>query len=256
MPTYLLDDLLSFFSQKCSPSDDISQIIVTESITYNTPYRLSTLMSRLPCFCKFAECSGAVVDSRTFDRHKRKDLSKHVQDAISAATTACKSQDDAIAEHLASLSLSPTNSNPTTPLRQSTTSSSQFSCKPTEQKLVEKLLCQLRDVETLLEELIASVHGSLDGIGIPGATNDPFPMLSAISTARALRNQLSGIKSRAASVQETKQSLLARLGEVVTKLEAANHSWNVLAKDLPVQEEYTPDTTFSTGKSRFEIKTK
>jgi hypothetical protein len=81
-------------------------------------------------------------------------------------------------------------------------------------------------------------------------------MLSAISTARTLRNRLSGIKSRAASVQETKQPLLVRLGEAVTKLEAAKHSWNVLAKDLPLREEYTPDTTFSTGKSRFEIKTK
>ena len=201
------------------------QMIVMESIPYNTTCRLSTLMPRLPCFCKYAECGSAVVDSRTFDRHKRNDLSKHVQDAIAATTTACKSQDDAIAEHLASLSLSgdcPISSNSTTPLHQSTTSSSQFSGKPTEQKLVEKPLCQLRDIETLLEDLTASVHGNLGGIGTPGAAKDAFPLLPVISTARTLRNQLSGMTSRAVSVQETKQSLLARLGEVVTKLEAAD----------------------------------
>ena len=211
-------------------------------------------MPRLPCFCKFAECGGAVVDSRTFDRHKRNDLSKHVQNAIAAATTACKSQDDAIAEHLASLSLSrdhPINSN-SAPLHQSTTSNSQFSGKSTEQKLVEKPLCQLRDIETLLEDLIASVDGNLGGIGTPDAAKDAFPLLSAISTARTLQSQLSGITSRAASVQETKQSLLARLGEVVTKLEAAKHSWNVQAKGLPPREEYPSDTTFGTSKSRFE----
>jgi hypothetical protein len=118
------------------------------------------------------------------------DLSKHVQDAIAAATTACNSQDDAFTEHLASLSLSddrPINSNSTAPLNQSMTSSSQFSGKSTKQKFVEKLLYQLRDIEKLLEDLIASIHGKLGGIGIPGAANDTFPLLSAIS-ARTLQS--------------------------------------------------------------------
>lgn len=216
-------------------------------------------MPRLPCFCKFAECGGTVVDSRTFDRHKRNDLSKHVRDAIATATMACKSQDDAIAEHLSSLSLScnhPTNS--TAPLHQFTTSSSRFYGKSTQQKLVEKLLRQLRDIETLLEDLIISVDVKLGGIGIgtPGAANDIFPLLSSISMARTIRTQLLGITSRTASVQEAKSSLLVRLEEVVTKLEAANHFWNTQAKNLPLREELPSDTTFSTGKSRFEIKTK
>lgn len=208
-------------------------------------------MPRLPCFCKFAGCGGTVVDSKTFDRHKRHDLSKHVQDTIAAATTACERQDDTIAEHLASLSL-----NPTAPLHQSTASNSRFSGKSTKQKLIEESLCQLRDIETLLEELTTSVHAKLAGIGTPGAANHTFPLLSAISTARTLRTQLSGITSRAASVQETKSSLLVRLGEIVTTLEAANHSWKMQAKDLPLREESPSESTFHTGESRFEIKTK
>lgn len=213
-------------------------------------------MPRLPCFCKFAGCGGTVVDSKTFDRHKRHDLSKHVQDTIAAATTACKRQDDTIAEHLASLSLScdhPTNLNSAAPL-QSTSSSSRFSGKSTKQKLVEESLCQLRDIETLLEELITSVHAKLAGIGTPGAANHTFPLLSAISTARTIRTQLSGIKSRAASVQEAKSSLLVRLGEIVTTLEAANHSWKTQAKDLPLREESPSKSSFQTGESRFKIK--
>jgi len=102
----------------------------------------------------------------------------------------------------------------------------------------------------LLEELIASVHGKLVGIGAPGAANDKFPLLSAISTARTLRTQLSSITSRAASIQEAKSSLLVRLGEIVTTLEAANHSWNTWAKDLPLREKFPSDTTFGTGESK------
>ena len=90
----------------------------------------------------------------------------------------------------------------------------------------------------------------------PSAANDAFPLLSAISTACTLRAQLTGITSRAASVQETKQALLACLGEVVTKLEAAKGSWGVVAKDLPLREEYPSDATFRTGESRFAIQTK
>ena len=151
-------------------------------------------MPRLQCFCKFAECGGAVVDSKTFDRHKRHDLSKHLQDAIATANMACKSQNDDIVGHLASLSLSrPTSPAPT--LSQPTTPSLRFSGKSTGQKLVDKSLCQLRDIETLLEDLIASVHEKLGRIGIPLAPNDAFPLLFAMSTARTIRTQLSGITS-------------------------------------------------------------
>ena len=226
-----------------------------ESIPYSTTFQLASFltMPRLPCFCKFAECNGAVVDSKTFDRHKRHDLSKHVRDAIATANMACKSQDDAIAEHLASLSLScncPIDS--ALALHQPTTSSSQLSGKSTGQKLVEKSLCQLRDIEALLEDLIASVHGKLGCIGTPVTANNKFPLLSAISisTAHTIHTQLSRITSQAASVQEAKSSLLVRLGELVTKLEAANHSWNKQAKDLPLQE-FLSDTIFSTGRPRF-----
>jgi hypothetical protein len=192
-------------------------------------------MPRLPCFCKFAECGGTIVDSKTFDRHKRHDLSKHVRDAIATVTAACKSQDNTITEHLASLSLSCDRSiNSTSPLHQSTTPSSRISGKSTKQKLIKESLCQLRDIETLLEGLITSVHKKLDGIGTPGAANNTFPLLSAISTARAIGTQLSGVTSQAASVQEAKSSVLMRLGEVVTQLEAAKHSWNTQAKDLPL----------------------
>ena len=191
LPMYLmiLFPFWIFFSQQCSPSDNIMQIMecphrdlkhpVIRTV-HNTSCQSSTLIPRLPCFCKFAECDGAVVDSRTFDRHKRNDLSKYVQDTIAAATTACKSQDNAIAEHLTSLSLSYDrliNSNSTAPLHQSTTSTSG---KRTEQKLIEKTLCQLCDIETLLEDLIASVYGNLDGIGTPSGVVQ-FPLVWHLS---------------------------------------------------------------------------
>jgi hypothetical protein len=192
-----------------------------------------------------------MVDSKTFDRHKRLDSSKRVRDAIATATTVCKSQDDAIVVHLASLSLSRNPStNSTTHLHQHTTAktSSQSSGKSTEQKLVEELLYQLRDIETLLEDLIITVDGKLNSMGNPGAANDAFPLLSSISTARTIQTKLSGVNSRAASVQEAKSSLLVRLGKVVTKLEAAKHSWNAQVEGLPIQGDFPSETIFSTGK--------
>ena len=185
-----LDDLVSFLVFLFQPMLTFRR--------YNADDRdgVYSLQHNLPAFDPYASTSlflqVAVVDSRTFDQHKRNDLSKHVHDAITATTTACKSQDDAIAEHLVSGDC-PINSNSTTPLHQSTTSSSQFSGKPTKQKLVEKPLCQLRDIETLLEDLTASVHGNLGGIGTPGTANDAFPLLPAISTARTLQNQRLGL---------------------------------------------------------------
>lgn len=170
-------------------------------------------MPQLACFCKFAECDGTFVDSKTFDRHKRHDLSKHVRDAIATATTTCKNQDDAIAEHLASLSLSfdcPNDS--TAPLHQPTTSSSRFSGKSTDQKQIEKLLYQLCDIEILLEDLTTSVHGKLDGMGTPGTANDTFPLLSSISTARTIRSQLSSMGGTHPESQVISPGALRRSG--------------------------------------------
>jgi hypothetical protein len=209
-------------------------------------------MPRVPCFCEFAQCGGSVVDSKTFNRHKRHDSYKRVQNAIATATTVCKSQDDAITAHLASLSLSHDPSiNSTMHFHQPTAAntSSRSSGKSTEQKLVEELLYQLRDIEMLLEDLIITVDGELNSMGNPGAANDTFPLLSSISTARTIQAQLSGINSRAAPVQEAKSSLLVRLGKVVTRLEDAKGSWNAQVEDLSAQGDFPSETIFSTGKS-------
>jgi hypothetical protein len=214
-------------------------------------------MPRVPCFCEFAQCGGAVVDSKTFDRHKRHDSSKRVRDAIATATTVCKSQDDAIAAHLASLSLSRDLSiNSTMHFHRPTAAntSSRSSGKSTEQKLIEELLYQLRDIEMLIEDLIITVDGELNSMGNPGTANDTFPLLPSISTARTIQAQLSGINSRAASVQEAKSSLLVRLGKVVTKLEDAKGSWNAQVEDLSIQGDFPSETIFSTGKSMAWIK--
>lgn len=179
-------------------------------------------------------------------------MSKRVRDAIATTTTVCKSQDDAIVAHLASLSLSgDPSTHSTTNFHQSTTvnSSPRSSGTSTGQKLVEESLYQLRDIETLLENLIIAVDGKLNSMGNPGAANDKFPLLSSISTARTIQSQLSAVNSRAASVQEAKSSLLARLGKVVTKLEAAKHSWNARLKGLLIQGDCPSETIFSTGKS-------
>ena len=206
------------------------------SFQYNAGYhwvKFLTLMPRLQCFCEFAQCGGNVVDSRTFDRHKCHDSSKRVQDAIATATTACRNQDDAITAHFASLSLSYDRTTRPMPLHQSTMANS-TSPLSTEKKLVQDSLYRLCDVEALLEDLILSVNGKLNCIGSPGVANDAFPLLPSISTARSIQNQLSGITSHAAPVQEAKSSICVRLGEVVTTLEAAKHSWNSQAKNLPI----------------------
>jgi hypothetical protein len=189
-----------------------------------------------------------MVDSQTFDRHKRHEASKRVQDAFAATTAACKSQDDAIAAHLASLSLS--SKHPTNLLAPLRGSPSSFSGKSTEQKRVEESLYQLRDIETSLDNLITSVDGKLGQIGYPGAANDAFPLLSSISTSRMIQAKLSGITSRAASVREAKSSLQVRLGELVTRLEAEKHSWSKHAKALPTPPDFS-DTIFSTGMQWF-----
>ncbi len=181
-------------------------------------------MPRVPCFCKFAQCGGSMVDSKTFNQHKHHDSSKHVQNAITTATTVCKSQDDAITAHLASLSLSRDPSiNSTMHFHQPTAAntSSQSSGKSTEQKQVEELLYQLRDIEMLLEDLIIMVNGELNSMGNPHAV----------------------------PVQEVKSSLLVRLGKLVTRLEDAKGSWNAQVEDLSTQGDFPSETIFSTGKS-------
>ena len=103
-------------------------------------------MPRLQCFCEFSQCGGTLVDSKTFHQHKCHDLSKSVRDAIATATTACKKQDDAIAAHLGSLSLS--YDRPTSlPIPMAMANTTSLS---TEKKLIQDLLYQLRNIEASL----------------------------------------------------------------------------------------------------------
>ena len=205
-------------------------------------------MPRVPCFCDFAQCGGAFVDPQTFNRHKRHDSSKRFRDALTTATTACKSQDDAIAVHLASLSISDRLTDPIVVQSATVNTSSRHFGRSAEQKQVAESLYQLRDIETSLDDLITFVDGKLGNTGNPSASSVVFPLLSSISTARTIRTQLAGITSRAVSVQEAKSSLLVRSGEIVTKLEDAKRSWNKHAEDFPVQEDFTSDSIFNTGK--------
>jgi hypothetical protein len=208
-------------------------------------------MPRVPCFCNFAQCGGATIDSQTFDRHKRHDLSKRVRDTISIAANACKNQDDAITAHFASLSLSSGDSTNSSARSTTINTSLSMSGKSSEQKRVEESLYQLRDIETSLDDLISLVDENLSRVGHPRAANDVFPLLSQVSTARRIQSQLSGIASRAAPVRETKSSLLARLGEVVTRLDSAKRSWRMRAEGLAVPTDFSSDATFSTGKPWF-----
>jgi len=205
-------------------------------------------MPQVPCFCDFAQCGGAMIDSQTFDRHKRHDLSKRVRDSVSVATDVCKNQDDVITAYFASLSLSSGHS--TNPSASSTTINtySSMSGKSTEQKQVQESLDQLRDIETSLDDLISSINTNLSRMGHPRAANDVFPLLSSTLTARRIQAQLSGIVSHAAPVRETKSSLLVRLGEVVTRLDSEQCSWRRRAEGLPVPTYFSSDTTFNTGK--------
>ena len=202
-------------------------------------------MPQIQCFCDFAQCGGAMVDLQTFQRHKRHDSSKSVRDALAKATLTCNNQDDHISTYLESLSLSPDNPS----VRSHRPPPVKSSGKPTERKRIEELLYQLRDIETSLDTLANSVNGKLGCVGYPRTANDVFPLLSSISTARTVQTQLSHITSRAASVQETKSSLLVRLGQVVTKLKDAKCAWNKHAEGLPSQKDF--ETTFSAGKSSF-----
>jgi hypothetical protein len=134
-----------------------------------------------------------------FDQHKRHDLSKRVRDTLTSATAACKNQDNAIAAHLASLSLSSDHSKSANPPTGSTTNP-RFLGKSTEQKQVEEFLYQLCDIESSLDDLITFVDDNLSQIGNPGAADDVFPLLSSMLTARTIQNQLSGIASCASPV--------------------------------------------------------
>ena len=182
-------------------------------------------MPQIPCFCDFAQCGGATVDSQTFDWNKRHDTSMCAWDTVAAATAACQGQDNAIAAHLASLSLSSNHS--TTPSLRCTIINSNilFSGKSTGQKQVDEFLYQLHDIEASLDDLIASVSGQLDRIGYPKFASDLFPLESSISTARTIQIQLSDIFSCSVSVQEVKSPLLVHLGDIFKWLEAAKHSW-------------------------------
>ncbi len=207
-------------------------------------------MPRVPCFCNFAQCGGAMIDSQTFDRHKRHDLSKRVRDSFSVATDVCKDQDDVITTYFASVSLSSGHSTNPSATRSSTAINTCFSMsgKSTEQKRVEESLYQLRDIKTSLNDLISSVDTNLSRMGHPRAANDVFPLLSSTSTARRIQAQLTGIASRAAPVRETKSSLLVQLGEVVTRLDSERRSWRRRAEGLPVPTDFLSETTFNTGK--------
>ena len=223
---------------------------------HNTPFTLvgqSLSMPQIPCFCDFAQCGGAAVDSQMFDRHKRHDASKRARDTVAAATAACQSQDSAITAHLTSLSLS-SNHSSTPSLRCTTINSNiRFSGKSTGQKRVDESLYQLRDIEASLDDFIASVSGQLDRIGYPKFANDVFPLESSISTARTIQIQLSDISSRSVSVQEVRSPLLVRLGDAFTRLEAAKRSWSRRAKVLPAPSNISSQTKFSSGKPWFGI---
>jgi len=80
------------------------------------------------------------------------------------ATTACKSQDDAIAIHLASLSISDHLNDPIVMQSVTANTSSRHFGKSAEQKQVAELLYQLCNIETSLDNLITFVDGKLGSI--------------------------------------------------------------------------------------------
>ena len=195
-----------------------------------------------------------MVDLQTFNNHKCRDSSKRARNAITSTTTICQAQDDSITSHLASLSLSDYAAAPVAENTASSTRPSNLG-KSTAQKLVAQLLYQLRDIESSLDSLITSTDEQLSKLGKPETSRDIFPLLCSISNACTIQTQLTSITSRAAPIQETKASLLARSSELITNLEDAKRLWNKHTEELPIRGDFPVDTIFSTGKPIFRIKT-
>ena len=236
----------------------------------------SFVLSMPICSCEAHACNFKELAPRNFENHRREDerrnKMRNVRQAYALATQACDKQNNDIAAYISSLTLSDnaTGSTPASGGRlwsrsaQDSDISTHLSLLMLSDDAVESnastdaprktlhpqasphyspirdALSELNSLEQELSSLISVAGPQLKNLTAPSSRDNPFPLKSAISAARLLRDRLYSITNQSSAVREAKATTTDRLSAFLEELMDGNASWNKHLKRLPEIEGATP----------------
>lgn len=121
---------------------------------------------------------------------------------------------------------------------------------------INDVLSELDNIERELGSLLLAARPQLKSLATPISWDDPFPLKSAISAARLLRDRLSSITNRASSVRGRKININNRLNAFLEDLMKSNTLWNREMKRLAKKDKElipTYETRVYSISRRFEV---
>jgi hypothetical protein len=200
------------------------------------------------CNCETNGCrlqGGVQLPLRTVRDHAHGDQANRYERARIASEEALRDQEDAIATHLASMTLadqvsepshaggrlwgrSPPNHNTDQPADDPPSTSD----RTTHRQCIDHALTHLCSLEKDLNTLNSRALLQLSELGTPSAPNTPFPLKPLILDLRNIMDQVSGVNGRLASVRETKSSILTQCEDLQSKLKNAQRCWVDQTKEI------------------------
>jgi len=201
------------------------------------------------CNCETNGCllqGGVQLPLRTVRDHAHVDQANRYERARIASEEALRDQEDAIATHLASMTLAdqvselsqdggrlwgkslPNHDNADQPANDPPSTAD----RTTHRQRIDYALTRLCSLEKDLNTLNSRALLQLLELGTPSAPNTPFPLKPLIVDMRNIMDQVSGVNSRLAAIRETKSSILTRCEELQTKLKNAQRRWVDQAKEI------------------------
>jgi len=121
---------------------------------------------------------------------------------------------------------------------------------------INDVLSELDNIERELGSLLLAARPQLKSLATPISRDDPFPLKSAISAARLLRDRLSSITNKASSVRGRKINISDRLNAFLEDLMKSNTLWNREMKRLAKKDKElipTYETRVYSISRRFEV---
>ena len=201
------------------------------------------------CNCETNGCrlkGGVQLPLRTARAHAHTDTANRYECARLASEKALQEQDDAIATHLASMTLADQVSEPShnggrlwgksfpnhNHTIQPGDDSPSTTNSTTYRQRVDYGLSRLHALEKDFNILNSRALSQLSELGMPSEPNCPFPLKPLIVDTRNIMDQVSNVNSRLAAIREIKSTILTQCNELHTKLKNAQRCWVDQAKEI------------------------
>jgi hypothetical protein len=201
------------------------------------------------CNCETNGCrlkGGVQLSLRTARDHAHADTARRYERAHLASEKALQEQEDAIATHLASMTLADQVSEPShdggrlwgksfpnhNHSNQSGDDPPSTTNSTTYRQRIDYGLSRLHSLEKDFNILNSRALLQLAELGMPSEPNCPFPLKPLIVDTRNIMDQVSNVNSRLAAVRDIKSTILNQCNELHIKLKNAQRCWVDQAKEI------------------------